>query len=135
MFSSLSHKLFILSEPKYTYAEFKQEVAKIPKQTDFSRLAKDHVQRKRAAEGALNERPSNDSSQKESDVELLSSPPASLPSMKRLKSTVDEKDQESDKYSNLSMKVLKQACATSGLAQSGKRTDLLARLRGPHPPK
>ena len=53
---------------EYTYAEFKDQVAKIPKQTDFSRLAKYHVEQKAEREAAAAAAAAAD----DSDIEVWS---------------------------------------------------------------
>mmetsp|Transcript_9283 Transcript_9283/g.10605 ORF Transcript_9283/g.10605 Transcript_9283/m.10605 type:complete len:1128 (+) Transcript_9283:51-3434(+) len=54
---------------EFTYNEFVNKVNKIPKETDFSRLAKDHAERKKQA---TNLRKDNDEQRKKQAVNLLS---------------------------------------------------------------
>ena len=147
---------------RYTYQEFKDEVKKIPKETDFSRLAKyyAHEQKTKAESNNHNETVIllDDGSDDENDSYTLkdnlkrrltysestttaahqdSKPRAvvgsAIGTSSSLKSFCDSKPKVD--YSNWSVAALKDECIKHGLAKSGSRVDLILRLNGPWPPK
>lgn len=125
---------------EYTYAEFKEKVAEIPKQTDFSRIAKYHMHQEQlqsAAEskadgGSLEvlSATGNQSSSHSSDVRTSSSL-GKPPSKKKWSGRIC-KDDEFNGWTKLA---LQDECAAAGLPKTGSREDLVARLEGPRPPK
>jgi hypothetical protein len=135
---------------KYTYAEFKRECAKIGK-VDLSRLAKDHMQRKPAAEVSKRSTEVVDGvgsdSDSDSDIEILLSSsvgggkawaaPKKVASSTKKQPRKRQKTEEvdNDKYSRHTKQELEAECVSAGLPKSGKKADLIARLEGPHPPK
>lgn len=149
---------------KFTYEQFKDEVKKIPTDTDFSRLAKYAVAERKAKEDAeialkIVSTTGYNSSNDDSDMEILDHSKDSLviittgeknaysstiASKKRgdIKPNHDPHRAASKKpkiplvdYSDCSMSQLKEKCKVYGLAQSGSKPILIERLQGPHPPK
>lgn len=112
----------------WTYTGFNDEVKKIPTGVDFSRLAKDAMARKTAR---LNEEANNSKRVIELDE---GSDYAAADSAKR-KKYKNENDQNACKYSDWSKAKLEEACVTSGLAKTGSKRELIARLNGPRPPR
>lgn len=136
-------------QARYTYAEFKMKVAEIPKQTDFSRIAKDHVHQKLLKEAALSQ-----TAAYASDIEVVSetanhlssrisgakiSPPSSWssskPPPKKHKAERNSDDGDNDEFFGWTKAALQDECAIAGLPKTGSRTNLVARLKGPCPPK
>ena len=108
-------------ELKYTYQTFKEEIATIPKQMDFSRIAKDHAKQR------LQEK--NDGTQggdfvrrRTNEAEAVKPKSANMENLE-------------DEYAKWKKSELEAECSSVGLPKSGSRTELINRLRGPRPPK
>lgn len=129
-----------------TYAEFKEKLSKIPKQTDFSRLAKNHTAERKANKdkdaisgGAVYgddcQPPSlsetNGVAGKSSSTKTLPLSSTEIPVAKKQK-LCDAQDD--GKYEGWSRKALVEECGKAGLPKSGSIADLVARLKGPRPP-
>jgi len=134
---------------QYTYSEFKKRMAAIPKQTDFSRLAKYHMQERLTREAAAKHGMAGVDS--DSDIEVLSkssnspnSPMRSSDSKKTAASSMErpikkrkasnDGDDKDDEYVGWKKSALMDECAEAGLPKTGSRADLVARLKGPRPP-
>lgn len=136
----------------FTYAEFKKKVAEIPRQTDFSRLAKYHMKEKLKKE-ASTKRGADGIDDDDSDIEVLSGPGnGSTPSTQTSNSKPKKPAQSSQKrpakkqkaaktdidegeYFGWSKSALMDECAEFGLTKSGSRAALIERLKGPRPPR
>ena len=106
---------------QFSYDEFLNEVRKIPRGTDFSRIAQDL-----AASKSLNSiKPSKDES------------PSSSSSEKKTVQTklVPVKSKGNDEYKGWTVAQLQKECVECGLPKTGKKADLIERLNGPRPPK
>ena len=132
---------------RYTYAEFIEELKKIPPSTDFSRLAKSAMERRvQASVAAAASKRAHAEVDYDSEIEVLEEmssrenptgrrsllddlKPAAKPS--RAKKT----KASSEDFSNMSKKQLEEKCVEYGLPKSGTKPDLISRLRGPRPPK
>jgi len=137
----------------YTYAEFKEKVSQIPADTDFSRLAKYYAAERRREKEAKammkeNTNEGNDHSDDDDDASILPEVPVDTTTTAgtsnsttsnnnnkrpKLNTTTTKKDG----LENCSVGQLQTLCKSVGLActGSGGKTELLARYRGPHPPK
>jgi hypothetical protein len=115
---------------KYTYAQFKEQLLKIPANTDFSRLATYHAAQTIAAAAAEEKEKETAKDSKKPNTTIKKSDPA-------LRATKKQKmeDANDDEFAGVSKERLKQMCKSVGLSTSGGRDDLIARYRGPHPPK
>jgi ERCC4-type nuclease len=113
---------------EFTYQQFKDELRKIPPGTDFSRLAKAHAENIQTS-----------SNTGEIDIVEVDGKPAA----RRLKNNQDDnrpaakkpKIDTNDEFADCSTQKLKDLCKSVGLSTSGTKVDLIARYRGPHPPK
>lgn len=123
---------------KFTYAEFKRKVAEIPRETDFSRLARYHASERRAAakEAAAKteifcgttDSNSRGQGRPNSHEESLSQ---QSPASKKQKTC---EPVENDLYAKWTKSALMAECAAAGLSKSGTRAELVERLKGPRPP-
>ena len=103
-----------------TYQQFKDKLNEIPRDTDFSRLAKYHAAQKLGEEEADGVEPGD------SDGE---------PAETKATAIAVNDNPEDDEFVGVSTSRLKEMCKSVGLPMSGKRPDLIKRYRGPHPPK
>jgi hypothetical protein len=122
-------------KPKYTYEEFKQEVRKIPRGTDFSRIAKDTMETRLAKKrDEANQRMhvdllDDDDDDDESDDNVLK--PIALD---RTKLNTKRPKSEAIDYSEWAQSALQKKCVESGLPKTGAKAALIQRLNGPFPP-
>ena len=114
--------------PHYTYEEFLRQVGKIPRSTDFSRMAKDHA-------AASNNTP-------ESPEVVAFKIHKQLAASKAKKSTAPRKlafdnvaTKKEGNFDGFKLQELKAKCEEFGLPKTGKKADLIERLNGPRPPK
>jgi hypothetical protein len=141
---------------KYTYDEFEREVQKLPKTTDFSRLAKDAMATR--LERAQNVAETAD------DIQVLDSPiQVDAGTASGIKKEADQKlsskkpsngchsppKERSSKlfccataiqegaidYRKWSVAALQKQCVEYGLTKTGTKAMLIERLNAPHPPK
>jgi hypothetical protein len=105
---------------KYSFDEFQQEVRKIPKTTDFSRIARDMAESRRSDQ--ITTKKSESSSGKKA------TPTKTKLAFGKPKATTN-------KYKGWTVAQLQKQCAEWGLPKSGKKVDLIERLNGPRPPK
>lgn len=113
---------------QFTYVEFKQKVAEIPRQTDFSRIAKYY--KKERSKLAQSQSSLTDTGYPTSPKNRPSLP-SEQPAAKKRKSSVVDED---DSYAGWSKNALVNECQAAGLAKSGSIAALVARLKGPRPP-
>lgn len=114
--------------PQYTYEEFLRQVGKIPRSTDFSRMAKDHA-------ATSNNAPK---SPEVAAFKIQKQPAAS----KKKESTAQRKlafdilaTKKQEDFNGFKLQELKAKCEDFGLPKTGKKADLIERLNGPRPPK
>ena len=115
---------------QYTYEEFLHQVSKIPRATDFSRLAKNHAASRIEQESPI---VIMSTIQKQSTTK---SPTEKKPAAQR-KLVFDgcEKAAKNENYNGLKLQELRTMCEKFGLPKTGKKADLIERLNGPKPPK
>jgi SAP domain len=135
---------------KYTYDEFESEVQKLPKTTDFSRLAKDAMATRleRAQSVAVEaddgiqvlEPPTHvdkgTGTKKEDDQKSSSKKPTTgchLPPNEN--SSKSGKKESVIDYSKWSVVALQKQCVEYGLTKTGTKAMLIERLNAPRPPK
>jgi hypothetical protein len=126
---------------QYTYEEFKQEVRKIPKTTDFSRLAKyameTRLEKERTEKAKRSHVDLEDDS--DSDLEMLEAPSVAHAKKQKSDPVTSTRPATSDKkegidYSKWSISQLQSSCSENGLTKSGAKAKLIERLNGPRPP-
>mmetsp|Transcript_12685 Transcript_12685/g.19500 ORF Transcript_12685/g.19500 Transcript_12685/m.19500 type:complete len:296 (-) Transcript_12685:93-980(-) len=116
---------------EYSLEEFEREVKKIPRETDFSKMAKDMAKSKRSVQV---ETTSNASAKKNKKITIQTT---LFPSSGKLKadSVSKPKDTGSSQFSGWTVAKLQKQCVEWGLPKTGKKADLIVRLSGPRPPK
>lgn len=102
---------------KYTYENFKKCVNRIPREVDFSKIAKDHAASKLEAQEAA--------AAKEQTKEQ--------PVAKRQRTGAAREAE--DQYLGWKKSELEAECRKFGLPKTGRHGELVQRLLGPHPPK
>jgi ERCC4-type nuclease len=126
---------------RYTYAEFKKECSKIGAGVDFSRLAMYHMQQKRLSVETVKRSATEAGVDSDRDIVVMSTPMANsrneeVPVSASAKSEPPKTLKANDEnYHGYSKTDLERECVAVGLPKSGTRPDLIARLKGPHPPK
>jgi len=123
-------------KPQYTYDEFLQQVAKIPRQTDFSRIAKDHAlaaKLQKELEGQREDKTLGFEIQKREST--TKTEPKKKPTAQRKLVFGQASTKAQGNYAGWTIAQLKAKCEEYGLPKTGKKDDLMARLNGPKPPK
>lgn len=110
---------------EYTFDEFRNKVKKIPRNTDFSRIAKDEAQSRQQKQEAATVETKEAKPKKEIVQTTL---------LGRIPKT-QTKTKGSDQYKGWTVAKLKEECEKAGLTKGGKKADLIERLNGPRPPK
>ena len=106
------------------YEDFIQRIKNIPSGVDFSKVAKDH-QRQRITN-------TRDASQ--DNVDTI--PPGDLSrNVSAPKCNTTNESVVDDTYESWKLQQLKAECEKYGLPKTGRKEDLVQRLRGPRPPK
>ena len=140
---------------QYTYSQFREEVKKIPPDTDFSRLAKYAAARKEeAAVAASASKRAHVETDSNNDIDVLETltlpadlkepairsspnartPPTIKPTSSDQQVAVKKAKTDSDPYEGFTAEQLRRKCVECGLSKSGKVCDMKVRLNGPHPP-
>ena len=94
---------------QYTYGEFQRKVNQIPRHVDFAKIAKD-----RAADQVVPPKAINTSSQDLDKKQMAA---------------------KTNPFRGWKLTQLQSQCVAWGLAKTGKKADLIARLNGPRPPQ
>ncbi|CAB9511880.1 MUS81 endonuclease homolog (Saccharomyces cerevisiae) [Seminavis robusta] len=123
---------------KYTYEAFLQAVRKIPRNTDFSRIAKDH-----AANGLFEQSTTVEAkkpaAQKKFEIKKQSTAvEAKKPAAQRKLNFGSLSSATSPKWNNYNgwtVAKLKAECEKHGLPKTGNKAEIIARLNGPKPPQ
>lgn len=113
---------------QYTYEEFLREVNKIPRNTDFSKIAKDRAIPKKKD-------PPKQSTENKGTKIPMAQRKLDFGSVASTKTARASSSSSNNYYNGMSVKELKEKCEEYGLAKTGKKADLIARLNGPKPPK
>lgn len=113
---------------QYTYQEFLREVAKIPRNTDFSKIAKDRATPKRKD-------PPKQFTEEKGTKKPMAQRKLNFGSVASTNTAYTSSNSSNNYYNGMSVKELKEKCEEYGLAKTGKKADLIARLNGPKPPK
>ena len=113
---------------QYTYEEFLREVNKIPRNTDFSKIAKDRATPKKKD-------PPKQTTENKGTKKPMAQRVLDFGSVASTKTARASSSSSNNNYNGMSVKELKEKCEEYGLAKTGKKADLIARLNGPKPPK
>ena len=103
-----------------SYEDFMQQVKNIPQGVDFSKVAKDHRKQRVSIANTL------DTSQENVGTIPLRGKPS--------RANATNENIVDDMYDSWKLQQLKAECEKYGLPKSGKKEDLVLRLRGPRPP-
>lgn len=116
---------------EYSLEEFEREVKKIPRKTDFSKMAKDMAKSKRSVQVEITR---DESAKKSKKIAIQTT---LFPFVGKLKadSVSKPKDAGSSQFSSWTVAQLQKQCVEWGLPKTGKKADLIVRLSGPRPPK
>lgn len=113
----------------FTYEDFMSQVRAIPRDVDFSRIAKDH---KSSARDTENHGAPNGSQGGHLHASALNEM-APLRVARAEAGGMEQSNQKS-RYDSWKLPQLKEECEKFGLPKTGKKGDLIARLLGPKPP-
>lgn len=120
-------------QAQYTLQEFLSQVQSIPKSTDFSRIAKDMAEtRRRLSQKEEGNQQKLDPAKAENNKPAALGKPGAIVGKPK---KVDQENNKDHQFQGWSVAQLQKQCAEWGLQKSGKKADLIQRLKGPRPPQ
>jgi hypothetical protein len=113
----------------FTYEEFMTRVQAIPRGVDFSRIAKDHRARRTSDNLPAAGEACEKTKTMNHPAEIEKNNHESMAAVNNSEPTRD------NQYNSWKLLQLKEECEKYGLPKTGKKSELIARLDGPRPPK